>query len=98
MKTLLSGILILLVVSVIASTNSAQEQCGTLDVPVGSLPYPNNFFGSYYKPHRTDLNNGNASPPEASLHMLFVFIQFPDEISPLLVFPKVCLKAFPKVS
>ena len=72
--------IILLVFSLFFSIElKAQNECGTEDPPPGSAPYSNNFIGGYYKPERTDLNNGNPSPSWANLNMLFVFIQFPNE-------------------
>lgn len=56
----------------------SQSECATQDFPSGS-PYGNNFFGGYLKPQRTDLDNGNPSPSNATFNMLFVFVQFQDE-------------------
>lgn len=46
--------------------------------------YPNmtmapNFTGGYYKPHRTDSAEGQALPLTASMNVVIVFVQFPDE-------------------
>jgi M6 family metalloprotease-like protein len=78
-KIILSGIFILLFLLFFRAGLNAQNECGTEDPPPGSQPYSNNFIGGYYKPERTDLNNGNPSPSWANFNMLFVFIQFPDE-------------------
>ncbi|HAY33581.1 MAG TPA: T9SS type A sorting domain-containing protein [Ignavibacteria bacterium] len=56
----------------------SQDECGTQDFPNGP-PVPNNFFGGYLKPHRTDLDNGNPSNSNATFNKLFVFIQFLDD-------------------
>jgi hypothetical protein len=70
--------LILSILSVLSFEAKAQTECGTQDI-VGSLPYVNDFFGGYFKPHRTDRDNGNPSPTDATLNMLFVFVEFTDE-------------------
>ncbi|MBV6479903.1 MAG: hypothetical protein HGGPFJEG_02709 [Ignavibacteria bacterium] len=56
----------------------SQDTCGTQDFPQGQAPYGNNFFGGYLKPHRTDRDNGNPLS-DATLNMLFVFVQFADD-------------------
>ena len=57
----------------------SQDECGTQDFPNGQAPYVNDFFGGYLKPHRTDYDNGSPSSSDATLNMLFVFVQFQDE-------------------
>ena len=81
MKTkIILPVVFILLFSLLSSTDlKAQNECGTEDPAPGLQPYSNDFVGGYYKPERTDLNNGNPSPSWANFNMLFVFIQFPDE-------------------
>ena len=72
------GIIFLMLSLLFGVELKAQNECGTQG---DSPPYSNNFIGGYYKPHRTDLNNGIPSPSYANFNMLFVFIQFQDENS-----------------
>ena len=82
MKKLIKNLCINLIFAIFLSGNVySQDQCGTQDFPDNEAPYPNDFFGGYLKPHRTDYSNGNIIPEEqnATLNMLFVFVQFQDE-------------------
>lgn len=73
-KILILCILFSLIISTIQLI--AQIECGTpetCDVP--QLVE----IGGYLKPERTDRDNGNPAPLEATLKMLFVFVQFQGE-------------------
>jgi hypothetical protein len=57
----------------------SQDDCGTADMIPGQGPTAYNFFGGYLKPQRTDISDGAPSQSDATLNMLFVFIQFQDD-------------------
>jgi len=44
-----------------------------------NLSIPPDFIGGYLKPHRTDSAEGEALPLTASMNVIIVFVQFPDE-------------------
>ena len=83
MKNFNKNLCIYLILFVFLSSNVwSQDECGTQDFPNGQAPYVNDFFGGYLKPHRTDYDNGSPSSSDATLNMLFVFVQFQDENEP----------------
>ena len=55
------------------------NDCGTIDISTSPILTD---IGGYLKPERTDLSNGVPSDPLATFKMLFVFIQFQNEINP----------------
>lgn len=59
----------------------SQSDCGTEDFPGGQAPYEFDYFGGFLKPQRTDFSNGSPSDENANFNMLFVFIEFADEIN-----------------
>jgi hypothetical protein len=82
-KILILYILFSLIVPLISIY--AQIECGTpetCDVP--QLVER----GGYLKPERTDKDNGNPAPIDATFKMLFVFVQFQGETGPDGDWPK----------
>ncbi len=71
----------------VSNISTSQSECGTQDFQQGQAPYDNNFIGGYLKPQRTDISNGLPSGQNATLNMLFVFVQFPDETTDTYEWP-----------
>lgn len=79
MKTLIKILFVCSAIQILLFSKShAQDEC-LVDEFIIENHYPNNFFGGYFKPHRTDLDDGDPSPSNATYNMLFVFVDFPSE-------------------
>jgi len=62
---------------------SVCKQSFSQDCPLDSInpviAPSQNGVGGFYKPHRTDISNGNPAPSQATFNIIIVFAQFPDE-------------------